>query len=86
MNPENYMGPVISADARKTILHYIELGRKEGTYSPGAELASEDGYFMQPTVFADVERDDNALSGRDLRASAGSDQGEELRSRARTGK
>jgi 1-pyrroline-5-carboxylate dehydrogenase len=54
-DPANYMGPVISAGARKTILDYIETGRKEGTVLTGGGLASGDGYFIQPTVIADVD-------------------------------
>jgi 1-pyrroline-5-carboxylate dehydrogenase len=51
-----YMGPVISERARKSILDYIETGRKEGLrLVAGGEAA--DGNFIPPTVFADVPRD-----------------------------
>jgi len=30
-DPANYMGPVISQSAMKTILDYIEVGKKEGS-------------------------------------------------------
>ncbi len=58
-DPDNYMGPVISAGARRTILQYIEAGMKEGRLVAGAtsgpEVPSEGGYFVPPTILADVE-------------------------------
>ncbi len=50
-----FMGPVISAGARKTILDYIEVGRSEGRLIAGGGALPGDGYFVQPTVFAGVE-------------------------------
>ena len=40
----------------KTILDYIEIGKKEGRLITGGERATDagDGYFIQPTVIADV--------------------------------
>jgi 1-pyrroline-5-carboxylate dehydrogenase len=52
---ENYMGPVISARARDTILDYIETGKKEGRLISGGGAAAGDGYFIQPTVIADID-------------------------------
>jgi 1-pyrroline-5-carboxylate dehydrogenase len=52
---ENYMGPVISARARDTILAYIETGKKEGRLISGGSQTPGDGYFIQPTVIADVD-------------------------------
>jgi 1-pyrroline-5-carboxylate dehydrogenase len=54
-DPGNYMGPVVSRAAMKTILDYIEVGKKEGKLLAGGGRASGDGYFIQPTVFADVD-------------------------------
>src|SRR5262245_31021958 len=50
------MGPVISEKAMKSILNYIEVGKKEGRVIHGGERAQEagEGYFIQPTVIADV--------------------------------
>ena len=50
----NYMGPVISEGALKTIRNYIETGKSEGRLVCGGERAAGDGYFLQPTVIADV--------------------------------
>ena len=51
--PENYMGPVINARAKQTILEYIELGKKEGRLITGG-AAQAGGHFIHPTVIADV--------------------------------
>ncbi len=54
-DPANYMGPVISKAAMKSILDYIEIGKKEGRLVYGGGPAGGDGYFLQPTVIADVD-------------------------------
>src|SRR5258706_2492313 len=54
-DPNNYMGPVISQSAMKTILDYIEVGRKEGKLLTGGGRAPGEGYFVQPTIIADVD-------------------------------
>ncbi|HVN06877.1 MAG TPA: L-glutamate gamma-semialdehyde dehydrogenase [Bryobacteraceae bacterium] len=54
-NPANYMGPVISEGARRTISQYIETGKQEGRLLPVAVAAPGDGYFVAPTVIADVD-------------------------------
>ncbi|MGB0035634.1 MAG: L-glutamate gamma-semialdehyde dehydrogenase [Candidatus Acidiferrales bacterium] len=50
----NYMGPVINKAAMKTILDYIEAGKKEGRLLTGGKHTGGDGYFVEPTVIADV--------------------------------
>jgi 1-pyrroline-5-carboxylate dehydrogenase len=52
----NYMGPVINSRARDTILEYVETGKKEGRLVAGGKAAPGDGYFIEPTVIADVDR------------------------------
>ncbi len=54
-DPRNYMGPVISESARKSILQYIETGKREGRMVAGAEAAPEGGYYVSPTIIADVD-------------------------------
>jgi 1-pyrroline-5-carboxylate dehydrogenase len=54
-DPGNYMGPVISAGAMKTILDYIETGKKEGRLVVGGDGPREGGYFVPPTIIADVD-------------------------------
>jgi 1-pyrroline-5-carboxylate dehydrogenase len=48
---------VISDGARRTILQYIDIGSKEGKPVTGGATAPGDGYFIQPTVIADVRSD-----------------------------
>ena len=53
----NFMGPVISASAKKSILDYIEVGKTEGRLIAGGGLSPlrATGYFIQPTVIADID-------------------------------
>jgi len=51
----NYMGPVINAGAMKSILDYVEIGKQEGRLVAGGSRAPGDGYFVQPTVIADID-------------------------------
>ena len=55
-DPSNFMGPVISEAAMMTILGYIDHGKKEGRLIAGGKRAPGDGYFIEPTVIADVDR------------------------------
>ncbi len=52
----NYtVGPVVSSKAERTILEYIEIGKKEGRLlNGGGKVAGLNGYYIQPTVIADV--------------------------------
>lgn len=54
-DPSNYMGPVINDAARRSILGYIERGLKEGRLVAGGGPAPGPGYFLEPTIIADVE-------------------------------
>ncbi len=54
-DPRNYMGPVVSETAMKTIFGYIDLGKREGKLVLGGERAPGDGYFVPPTVIVDVD-------------------------------
>jgi len=53
-DPESDMGPVINASAKKSILNYIEIGKKEGRLLTGGGEGSITGQFVEPTVIADV--------------------------------
>jgi 1-pyrroline-5-carboxylate dehydrogenase len=53
-DPSNYMGPVINETAMKGILGYIDVGKKEGRVVAGGGRAAGDGYFVEPTIIADV--------------------------------
>ena len=51
-----YAGPVISEKAYKKTLGYIEIGKAEGRLLNGGQAVEtpEGGYYIAPTVFADV--------------------------------
>ncbi|HET9328357.1 MAG TPA: L-glutamate gamma-semialdehyde dehydrogenase [Candidatus Eisenbacteria bacterium] len=50
------LGPVSSPAAQKKILEYIEVGKKEGRLiAGGGPVAGQEGWFVQPTVIADVK-------------------------------
>ncbi len=48
------MGPVINQKAVDKITHYIEIGKEEGRLLTGGKRVDRDGYFIEPTVIADV--------------------------------
>ena len=57
-NPEDYannMGPVNDHLAFKKINEYIEIGKKEGKLLTGGTSSDELGYFINPTVFIDLD-------------------------------
>jgi 1-pyrroline-5-carboxylate dehydrogenase len=56
-DPSVYMGAVIDDRALKKIREYIEVGRKEGRIVAGGEPTKEKGYFVPPTIVADVKPD-----------------------------
>lgn len=49
------IGPVIDNNSYEKILDYIEIGKSEGRLIAGGCKAEGNGYYIQPTVFADVE-------------------------------
>ncbi len=61
-DPATQLGPVISSKQRDRVLGYAGLGRDEGArLASGGNAARvpgfEGGYFVEPTVFADVRSD-----------------------------
>ncbi len=50
----NYMGPVSDKNAYKNILEYIEIGKGEGRLVSGGKTIGNKGFFIEPTVIADV--------------------------------
>ncbi|WP_163970959.1 L-glutamate gamma-semialdehyde dehydrogenase [Oceanobacillus halotolerans] len=51
----NFMGPVIDQGAYDKIMSYIEIGKKEGKLVAGGNGDDSKGWFVNPTVFADVD-------------------------------
>lgn len=52
-----YMGPVNDQGAFDKIMSYIEIGKQEGKLMTGGEGDDSKGWFIQPTIFADVAED-----------------------------
>ncbi|WP_424887113.1 aldehyde dehydrogenase [Streptomyces sp. XH2] len=58
-DPDTFIGPMIRRDQQQRVRDYIETGVKEGarlvTGGPEAPAGLEKGYYVTPTVFADVD-------------------------------
>ncbi|UOE95319.1 L-glutamate gamma-semialdehyde dehydrogenase [Alkalihalobacillus sp. LMS39] len=50
-----YMGPVVDEAAFNKIMDYVAIGHNEGRLVAGGEGDKSKGYFIQPTIFADVD-------------------------------
>lgn len=60
LDPSVQMGPVVDENQLKTVLNYIEIGKKEGAtlLLGGNRLTGKEydkGYFVEPTIFTDVK-------------------------------
>ena len=54
-DPSTQIGPLVSQRQRENVLRLIETGRTEGAeLVAGGSAANRDGYFVQPTVFANT--------------------------------
>lgn len=58
VNKDTFMGPVISEQSFEKIKNYIEIGQTEGRLVTGGKTDDSTGYFVEPTIIADV--DENA--------------------------
>jgi len=56
LDPETYMGPVVSEEQFERVMSYIDIGKGEGAklVTGGARLGDR-GYFVQPTIFGGVD-------------------------------
>lgn len=60
LDPDVYMGPVISKEAKARIENYVEIGVEQGSKllldgrNPPVPEKNKNGYFVGPTIFADV--------------------------------
>jgi len=56
LDPRTDQGPQVSESQFDRVMGYIESGRREGaTLACGGERVGDRGYFIQPTVFSDVQ-------------------------------
>jgi 1-pyrroline-5-carboxylate dehydrogenase len=53
---KNWLGPVINGRAFESIMNYIAIGKKEGRLVLGGKPGPDTGWFIQPTIIADVPR------------------------------
>ena len=65
-DPETNFGPMVSARQREIVEAYIEKGQAEGARLVcGGARPDRDGFFIEPTVFADVT-DDMAIAREEI--------------------
>ena len=58
LDPKTEQGPLVSKDQYDRVMSYIEKGVKEGAkLVAGGKRHGTKGYFVEPTVFADVTQD-----------------------------
>ena len=57
LNDDTQIGPLVSADQRERVQRYLEQGQQEGVraISSTEQRLPEHGYFLRPTILADVE-------------------------------
>ncbi|GEK33826.1 L-glutamate gamma-semialdehyde dehydrogenase [Kurthia sibirica] len=53
-NPDNFMATVIDAAAFKKVTSYFDIAKEEGRIAVGGTADDSKGYFVNPTVVADV--------------------------------
>jgi phenylacetaldehyde dehydrogenase len=57
IEPDTQMGPLISQKQLERVTGYVQAGREEGAeVVVGGERSGNQGYFMQPTVLAETNR------------------------------
>ncbi|KAG0486405.1 hypothetical protein HPP92_008500 [Vanilla planifolia] len=57
-DPQVHQGPQVDKRQFEKVLRYIEAGKREGaTLINGGKPVGEKGYFIEPTIFADVKED-----------------------------
>jgi len=56
-DPGTKMGPLVSKEQFERVVNYVELGKQEGARvaTGGKPLGANKGYFVAPTVFANVD-------------------------------
>ena len=60
LDPEIEVGPLASKSEYDNVMHYMKVGREDGARlvcgGKAADIGTGKGYFVEPTVFADVEQ------------------------------
>ena len=56
LDPDCFLGPLVSAQQLATVMGYIEEGKSAGArLICGGNRMDRDGYFVEPTIFADCD-------------------------------
>ncbi|MFK2825747.1 aldehyde dehydrogenase family protein [Bacillus sp. B190/17] len=55
LDPETTMGPLVSKKQQERVFEYIQLGIKEGAKLAAGGGKSDQGFFVEPTIFIDAE-------------------------------
>src|SRR5262245_14257711 len=59
LDRETKMGPLVTREHQEKVLHYIDVGKREGRLITGGgtprDSALSKGFFVEPTIFADVD-------------------------------
>ena len=62
LDEETTMGPLVSAEQRERVERFIEIGQSEATLAVQGSRPTDprlaNGYFVPPTIFADVDNSD----------------------------
>ncbi|PAF18705.1 aldehyde dehydrogenase family protein [Terribacillus saccharophilus] len=66
IHADTEIGPLVSLEQQERVLGYIEKGRNEGAeLITGGSKPQEQGYFVSPTIFADV-RDEMTIAKEEI--------------------
>jgi aldehyde dehydrogenase (NAD+) len=66
LDPDTEMGPLVSEEQHDRVLGYIKKGKEEGAaVLTGGVKKGDRGYFVEPTIFADVN-DDMAIAREEI--------------------
>ncbi|MFZ0787005.1 MAG: aldehyde dehydrogenase family protein [Candidatus Acidiferrales bacterium] len=57
LDPATDVGPLVDEQQLKTVLRYIDTGKKEAALLQGGGRAGDNGYFVAPTIFDQVRWD-----------------------------
>ena len=73
LDTETAVGPLFASRQRDRVEGYIAKGKEEGARlvtGGGRPAGFDKGWYVEPTLFADVEQPDDHRPGGDLRAGA----------------
>ncbi|KAL5882504.1 hypothetical protein ACKVWC_001509 [Pyricularia oryzae] len=61
LSPTTMSGPLFNHQQKKTVLAYLESGKKDATLLTGGSAVGDKGCYIQPTVFVDPQPDARVL-------------------------